>query len=132
MIGLFCNLSLCFACEQRYTSDGGTHHHIDDEIRKLEQHRESMSVCVCESSCKLLQHSKLYHMHVTKHAFSTAAAHCLCTRTPFLVPAAVFAVCVSTCECVYVVCVCVCGDWCSSVSETAAAHCICTCTPFVD
>ena len=26
---------------QRYTSDGGTHHHIDDEIRKLEHQRKS-------------------------------------------------------------------------------------------
>merc|ERR1719183_1693547 len=28
--------------EQRYTSDGGTHHNIDDEIRKLEQQREML------------------------------------------------------------------------------------------
>ena len=27
---------------QRYTSDGGVHHHIDDEIRKLQQQREML------------------------------------------------------------------------------------------
>jgi hypothetical protein len=33
---------------QRYTSDGGTHHHIDDEIRKLEQQRKFPLPSACE------------------------------------------------------------------------------------
>ena len=41
---------------QRYTSDGGTHHHIDDEIRKLEQQR---ACCLPHCWClKALGHAK--------------------------------------------------------------------------
>jgi len=108
MIGLFCNLSLCFACEQRYTSDGGTHHHIDDEIRKLEQHRESMSVCVCESSCKLLQQlnyitctSQNMHLVQQQH-IAFVPAHHFWYQQPSLP-----SVCLHVSVCMLCVCVCV-------------------------
>ena len=56
---------------QRYTSDGGTHHHIDDEIRKLEQQRSSLFSLLSFASDFSLFSSRFSHFSpLSMHSLS--------------------------------------------------------------